>query len=111
MIRTYHDGLKDFPPVMLFDLEEDPHETTDLAKDRPEIVNECLGLLEQWHGEMMASSLHAADPMWIVMREGGPFHTRGRVRQYVERLRETNRAHHADKLLAQYEERKSAYEL
>jgi choline-sulfatase len=111
MIRTYHDGMKDFPPIMLFDLEQDPHETTNLAQERPEVVNECLALLEQWHGEMMATSLHDADPMWTVIREGGPFHTRGHYPAYIERLRETGRSHHAEKLLAQYEARKSACEL
>ena len=111
MIRTYHDGMKDFPPIMLFNLEQDPHETTNLAQQYPEVVNECLALLEQWHGEMMASSLYDVDPMWTVVREGGPYHTRGHLVRYVERLRETGRAHHAEKLLAQQEERKSAYEL
>jgi len=111
MIRTHHDGLKDFPLVMLFYLEEDPHETTNLAKEHPEVVKECLALLKQWHGEMMASSLHDADPLWTMMREGGPFHTRGLVQRYAERLRETGRAHHAEKLLTQHEKRRSVYEL
>jgi len=111
LLRTYHDGLKDLSPIMLFNLERDPHETTNLAQERPEVVKECLALLEQWHGEMMTTSLHDVDPLWTVMREGGPFHTRGHLQAYVERLGETGRAHHAEKLLAQYEERRSAYEL
>ena len=100
MIRTYHDGYKEFPPIMLYNVEEDPHETRDLTGQRPDIVNECLGLLETWHGEMMATSLDATDPLWTVIREGGPFHTRGHLARYLGRLRDSERGHHADKLAA-----------
>lgn len=102
LIRTYHDGYKGYPPVMLFNLEEDPHELVDLAEGRPDIVNQGLGLLETWHGEMMATSLDDTDPLWTVMREGGPFHTRGYLAEYCAWLRESGRGHHADHLEAQY---------
>lgn len=102
MIRTYHDGYKAFPPVLLFNLEQDPHETTNLAEARPDIVNQCLGLLEGWHGEMMSGSLDDTDPLWTVVREGGPFHTRGSLVRYAEWLRRSGRAHHAETLLAQH---------
>jgi hypothetical protein len=32
-----------------------------------------------------------ADPLVTVMREGGPFHTRGELPAYLERLRATGR--------------------
>ncbi|NOZ27785.1 MAG: sulfatase-like hydrolase/transferase [Chloroflexi bacterium] len=102
MIRTYHDGLKDFPPIMLFNVEEDPHETTNLADQRPDVVNECLRLLDEWHAQMMNTSLDDTDPMWTVIREGGPFHTRGHLESYAQRLRETGREHHAEALLARH---------
>jgi choline-sulfatase len=111
MIRTYHDGLKDFPPVLLFNVEEDPHERVNLAGSHPEVVNRCLALLEGWTADMMATSLSDSDPMWTVIREGGAFHTRGHLHAYVERLRQTGREQHAQKLLAQYACRPSAYEL
>lgn len=101
MIRTYHDGLKDFPPYMLFNVEEDPHETVNLAEKRPEIVHQALGMLDEWHAEMMAGST-GEDPMITVIREGGPFHTRGELETYCKRLRETGRAHHAEKLEARH---------
>jgi hypothetical protein len=42
------------------------------------------------------------------MREGGPFHTRwAYFEMYLKRLRETGRAHHADKL----EKQRSRYGL
>lgn len=101
LIRTYHPGLKDFPPVMLFNLAEDPHELHDLASERPEIVNAGLARLEAWQAEMLASSTEAADPLWTVMREGGPYHARGMLLTYAERLRASGRGHHADRLLAE----------
>ena len=102
MIRTYHDGLKDFPPVMLFDVENDPHELNDLAQAKPEVVNEGLAILERWTAEMMTSSEHAEDPMWIVMSEGGPYHTAGAVMRYAEHLRNTGRAHHAEAIVKRH---------
>jgi arylsulfatase A-like enzyme len=102
MVRTYHTGYKEFPPIMLFNLEEDPHETTNLAEQRPDIINKCLGILEMWHGEMMNSSLDDTDPMWTVIREGGPFHTRGHLADYCQWLRESERAHHAEALAKEY---------
>ena len=102
MIRTYHDGFHDFPPYMLFDIETDPHETTNLASTHEDVVNECTRLLEAWHAEMMAHSDSQIDPLWTVMREGGPFHVRGRLEQYCKYLRETGRAHHAEALEARH---------
>lgn len=101
-IRTYHDGLKDFPEVMLFNVEEDPHETRNLADGRPEIAHEHLALLDRWVGEMMTRSDSQIDPLWNVIHEGGPLHTRGRLEAYCERLRATGRAHHADALMARH---------
>ena len=102
LIRTYHDGLKDFPPVMLYHVEEDPHELIDLAAQRPDVVNEGLALLERWHAEMMSTADHDVAPMWTVIREGGPLHTRGELEAYCRRLRQTGRAHHADALEARH---------
>jgi choline-sulfatase len=100
LVRTYDPGLKDLAPLMLFDLAADPHETRDVAADHPEVVRHGQALLEGWWTEQMADSPSAADPLWTVVREGGPFHTRGRLEQYCERLRATGRGHHAERLLA-----------
>jgi len=101
-LRTYHDGLKDFPEHMLFNVAEDPHETNNLADTRQDLVNEGLGKLHEWHTEMMATSESEVDPMWNVIQEGGPFHTRGMLERYCERLRQTGRAHHAEALMARH---------
>lgn len=101
LIKTYHAGLKDFPELMLFEVVNDPHEQVNLAHERPEVVNAGLARLESWHSTMLASS-HTVplDPMQTVLREGGPFHTRGVLESYAKRLRETGRAEHAERLEA-----------
>ncbi|MGC9454597.1 MAG: sulfatase family protein [Phycisphaerae bacterium] len=101
-IRSYHTGLKHYGERMLFNVADDPHELHDLSSERPELADHGQALLERWTAEMMATAVSASDPMWLVMREGGPFHTRGdRTAAYIERLRQTGREHHAD-FLAKY---------
>jgi len=97
-IRTYHDGYHDFPRHMLFDLVADPHEQHDLAKQHPEIVARAMELLDDWHGDMLSTAIQSVDPLSTVMREGGPFHTRGELAGYCARLRATDRAAAADAL-------------
>jgi len=99
-LRTYHDGYKQLEPVMLFDLRKDPHEQRDLASERPELANQAMRYLEAWQHDMMVTSRHDVDPMMTVLREGGPFHTRGRLPAYLARLRATGRGHHAERLAA-----------
>jgi hypothetical protein len=101
LVRTYHSGFHPFPDLMLYDVTEDRHELEDLAATEPALVNEGLALLEGWTADEMRRSQRTVDPMWIVMREGGPFHARftsPRFEAYKQRLRETGRAHHADAL-------------
>ena len=99
-IRSYHTGLKSYPARMLFHVGQDPHETNNLAQSHPELADHGAALLEAWTAEMMTGSDSATDPMWTVLREGGPFHTRSRLDAYCQRLRQTGRAHHADFLRA-----------
>jgi choline-sulfatase len=112
LLRTYHDGLKDFDPVELYDLAEDPHETTNLARDRPDDARGGLALLQQWQrSRLMESATDDAggnpdapsaltDPLMDVVREGGPHHAHPaeHVEPYAARLRETDREEHATKL-------------
>ncbi|HOX38744.1 MAG TPA: sulfatase [Candidatus Brocadiia bacterium] len=102
LLRTYHDGLKDLPDVMLFDVAGDPHQTKNLASARPDLVNAGLARLELWTADMMKRSASDVDPMWNVMREGGPFHTRNQLEPYCKRLRETGREHHAEALMRRH---------
>lgn len=101
-MRTYHDGLKDLAPRMLFNVAEDPHLTRDLASERPDILNEGAEKLERWHSEMMETGNSEVDPLWTVMDEGGPHHTIKDLHKYCEILRNSGRAHHADALMARH---------
>ena len=101
-LHTYHDGYKMLKPVMLFNLADDPHEQIDMADERPDLVARAMAFLVNWYQEMVAAALHDVDPMMTVLREGGSFHTRGRLPAYLERLRATGRAHHAETLAARH---------
>lgn len=101
-IRSYHDGYHAFPDTMLFNVREDPHEQRDLAPSRPELVQEAMRRLDDWYGRMMRTATHAQDPMWTVLQEGGPLHTRGQLPRYLERLRATGREAWAERLAAQH---------
>lgn len=103
-ILTYHDGYKDVEPVMLFDLVSDPHEQCNIASECPEVVNRGLGYLAEWYREMAVRSGADTDPMMTVLREGGPFHTRGELPAYLDRLRATGRSEHAESLAARHPE-------
>ncbi|MFP8890200.1 sulfatase [Natrialbaceae archaeon A-CW2] len=108
LLRTYHDGFKSIlGDVMLFDLETDPHETTNLANERPEIVETGLSKLGQWHEKRMLEAARdqrggnpktpngTTDPMWVDIANGGPYHTRGHLDSYAKHLRETGRKERA----------------
>jgi len=101
-MRTYHDGFHLFPKEMLFNLEEDPHETTNLAESHPEICREAAARLLQWHDEAMERSITDVDPLWTVMREGGPFHARGSLANYLEHLEKTGRSWAIEPLKAKH---------
>jgi choline-sulfatase len=109
-LRTYHDGYKDFEPVMLFDLEADPHEQHNLVAERPQVAERAMTLLASWQHEMMLTSPANVDPLMTVLREGGPFHTRGMLPGYLARLRATGRAHHAERLAARHDGEITNYE-
>jgi arylsulfatase A-like enzyme len=98
LLRSYHDGYKQLEPVMVWDLGADPHEQHDLAPERPDLVERGMSLLTQWYDEMALTSRHNVDPMMTVLREGGPYHCRGMLRNYLARLRATGRAEHAERL-------------
>ncbi len=99
-MRTYHDGYHLFPDELLFDLEADPHQVQDLASQQPGVCQQARSRLLQWQDEMLASmpAGYTVDPMRTVLAEGGPYHARGNLRSYLDRLRHTGRARQADLL-------------
>ncbi|MHA1727610.1 MAG: sulfatase-like hydrolase/transferase [Promethearchaeota archaeon] len=103
LLRTYHTGLKNFPEIMLFDIEKDVHMTENLADEKPDVVGRGMNLLDQWHKEMMKSSTSEIDPMWTVIKEGGPSHTRDNLKEYLIRLLKTDREKMVKKILDRQE--------
>jgi len=101
-IRTYHDGYHAFPDVMLFDVIADPHEQTDLAVSEPALARRALAMLDDWERQMLRTSSRQEDPLQTVISEGGPFHVRGQLPAYLERLEQTGRSAAARALTAQY---------
>lgn len=75
-IRSYHDGHNGFPKEMLFNLKDDPFEQNNLAEERRDICKEAVYFLNEWHDEMMATMDFDVDPLWTVMKEGGPLHAK-----------------------------------
>jgi hypothetical protein len=90
-MRTYHDGFHLFPDEMLFDLDDDPYEQNDLAAQRPAVCHDAVHRLTEWHDAMMASMGRNVDPLRTVLDEGGPYHARGMLGAYCERLEATGR--------------------
>jgi arylsulfatase A-like enzyme len=90
-IRPYLDGYHLFDRDLLFDVENDPHEQHNLAKEKPEIVHQAVATYLDGHDQMMFSMVKAEDPMWTVINEGGPFHAKGHLAKYCERLEATGR--------------------
>lgn len=118
-VRTYHDGFHLFPEEMVFDLESDPHEQNDIAGSRPDLCREGVWRLSRWHDvqmqKMAQTSSDDVDPLWTVIREGGPFHANlqdggsnpggwAGFKRYLERLEATGRKDGADALRLKYKE-------
>lgn len=91
-LRTYHDFYHLYPKEMLFNIKDDPHERNNLAETHPEIVKDAVYKLYDWHDEMMQNSDSDTDPLWTVMKEGGPLHSRGNLKKYCKFLEQTGRA-------------------
>ena len=97
-IRTYHDGYHLFPVEMLFNVKEDFHEQKNIAEENPDLCAKACRYLVEWHQNMMMKSRSQIDPLWTVMKEGGPFHAKGRLPEYCERLEKTGRKEGAELL-------------
>lgn len=102
-MRTWHDGFHLWPEEQVFCIAEDPHEQYDLAEERPDLCREGAVRLERWRQEMAESMPDGwPDPLWTVLEEGGPFHARGQLRQYVQRLRDSGRSTSIEELVRRH---------
>ncbi len=101
-VRTIHDGFHLWDKEMLFNLADDPHQRHDIKAEHPEVCAAGAKIILDWQEEQMAKSISDADPMWTVMREGGPYHTWGSLNRYCEHLEKTGRAEGAKRLLEKH---------
>ena len=101
-LRTAHDAYHLWPDEMLFDLSNDPHQQVNLVRERPEALQYGRDKLDTWHAEMLVNAARGRDPHENVMAEGGPYHVRGKLPTYLERLRASDRSHLADQLAEKY---------
>ena len=103
-LRTLHDGFHAaWPDEMLFDVVADPHEQADLAG--VDETNLALGrrMLSDWTLTQLDRALDPKrDPLEIVIEEGGPYHVRGHLTDYLVRLEETGRGQWIEPLLARH---------
>lgn len=97
-IRTYHDGFHLFDREMLFCIKDDPYEQFDLKEKYPQICAQGAKIILDWHDEQMAKSVSVVDPLWTVLKEGGPYHTWNHLEEYLDRLRATGREEGARRL-------------
>jgi choline-sulfatase len=112
--RTYHCGFHLFKQEMLFNLEADPHEQHDLADTNLDLCREGQWRLSRWHDaqmqKMALNSNDVVDPLWTVIREGGPFHAslahgqpgRTGFDRYLQHLDDTDRKEGANALREKY---------
>ncbi len=106
-IRIYHDGGRLFSEKeMLFDIKNDPFMQYNLASEKPDVVKDAVYRLTNWHDDMMSTSDSEIDPLWTVMKEGGPFHAdKPKLQRYVGRLEEEGRFD----VLAEFKEKYEKY--
>ena len=98
LIKTLYDGFHLYDDLMLFNVVNDPHEMNNLAGCSPEIIDEGLSILGGWYQEMMPQAARGRDPLLNVIEEGGPYHVRGQLGDYLARLRDTGREKLAEQL-------------
>ena len=110
LLETYHDGWQAFDRVELYDLTDDPHETTYLAADHEDAVEHGLSLLERWYADRQLDAATGrnggnpdapsglVDPLFKEIRDGGPTYLRGEREAYLETLRETDREAAAERI-------------
>lgn len=101
-IRTIHGGYHLFPDEMLFNVKTDPHQLQDIAEQNPALCAKGAKIIIDWVDDMMKKSDYPTDPMWTVMKEGGPEHARGALENFIKRLTGTKREYGIELLHKRY---------
>lgn len=96
-IRTYEPSYYEYQPKMLFDLQNDPHQTEDISLQDPEITTEMDFYLLDWEREQVAFT-GLSDPMREITEI--PVNVLGGVARHLEKLRSQGREADAARLEA-----------
>lgn len=70
LIRTIHPGLLPYDNLYLFDTQEDPHQTTNIAEEHPDIVAELDHTLLEFLYHHTSGALSQRDPFQEQLRAG-----------------------------------------
>lgn len=97
-LNTRHDAYHLYPDHQLFNIAEDPHQQHDVSAHSIEVLHRGQALLKDWLDVNLVDAARGRDPHDNVMFEGGPYHVRGKLPEYLARLRDTNRADVAQRL-------------
>ena len=96
LIHILHPGCYPYDePFWLYDMDNDPHQTQDVAADNPEVVARLDRHLTEWRHEHIRRGA-APDPLEQMVREG-PFLYQS-PEGMIDILERTGRAHFADDL-------------
>jgi arylsulfatase A-like enzyme len=101
-LNTRHDAFHLWEDEMLFNIKADPHQQVNLVGNHASELGQGRDLLASWRGDQLAEAARGRDPHDNVMAEGGPYHVRGKLKDYLKRLRETDRGALADSLAEKY---------
>jgi choline-sulfatase len=71
-IRTYDQGFYDFPSITLYDMETDPWQTTNVASEHPQVVQEMDHAISNWVQANRDKHGVIPDPMEAIL-DTGPY--------------------------------------
>jgi len=101
-MRTYHPGLYDWDPVVLYDLQADPHQLVDVAGEYPDVLHLMDTRLNDWLADNVRRHGEIVDPMQEILQTG-PFRYFG-PREWGQRLVEAGAPRLARRLRERYPE-------
>lgn len=97
-IRTYHPGAFKAELESLFDMNADPHLTTNLIDSEPDLADRMRARLFEWWSFHAGTPGALPDPMQISLQHGPTLYND--PEDYVAHLRATGRSEQADDLYA-----------
>ena len=68
-VRTYDDLGYQFEPVELYDMQNDPYQTTNIADESSDLVNKCSDLMHNWVEQQLAKSQWQSDPLLEILKD------------------------------------------